>query len=347
MAETGFLPKNKLNDLLKALSKDATVYAPIAEGDTIIFKPFSDESTLCFDRPADSPPKSIIYPQSEVIFSYKYLKKTDDPKKTSVELETCMDYPETIIFGCRPCDAKGFTVFDRVFIESNGPDIYYQDRRKKTVIITISCPSPYAGCFCTSLGDSPAGKEGSDMLITEMENGFFFEPVTEKGKTMLSIPEMEDGSKYIEDAHKKQQQAHDKVKKPFPDITHNKISKKLFNEDEFWHKAVNKCVSCGTCTFLCPTCYCFNFTDEQTLEKGERIRSWDSCMFYHFTLEASGHNPRPTKFLRYRNRVGHKFVFYPEKYDGITACTGCGRCIRYCPVSVDISKIVAQLRNPE
>jgi Fe-S oxidoreductase len=78
---------------------------------------------------------------------------------------------------------------------------------------------------------------------------------------------------------------------------------------------------------------------------GERIRSWDACMFFHFTLEASTHNPRPTRFQRFKNRVGHKFVYYPEKYEGVIACCGCGRCIRYCPVSVDISEIVNNLKD--
>lgn len=83
------------------------------------------------------------------------------------------------------------------------------------------------------------------------------------------------------------------------------------------------------------------------LNNGERIRSWDGCMFPHFTLEGSGHNPRPTKFKRFRNRVGHKFVYYPEKYNGVIACCGCGRCIRYCPVSVDISEVVSYLRGSQ
>ena len=101
-------------------------------------------------------------------------------------------------------------------------------------------------------------------------------------------------------------------------------------------------MSCGACTYLCPTCYCFNMTDEQAVNKGERIRSWDSCMFPHFTLETSGHNPRSKKAQRFKQRVGHKFVYYPEKY-GELACSGCGRCIRFCPISMEIGKVVARL----
>jgi ferredoxin len=347
MAETGFLPKDKINGFLEALGKDSLVYMPVLEGDTIIFRPFSPEKNLCLDRPANSPPKSVIFPQSDVLFSYRYEKETDDPKKVSVKIESHTDYPKAVIFGCRPCDVMGFTVYDRVYIEANGPDTYYKERRDKTAIITLSCPVPSAGCFCTALGGGPANREGSDVLMTGLEKGFFFEPVSEKGKAMLSAPGMEDGARYMQEAQNKQQDAYNAVKKPFPSVSHTELSRKRFDLNEFWQQAVSKCVSCGACTFLCPTCYCFNFTDEQTLESGERIRSWDACMFYHFTLETSGHNPRPTRFERYRNRVGHKFLFYPEKYNGVIACSGCGRCIRYCPVSVDISEIVSQLRSPE
>jgi sulfhydrogenase subunit beta (sulfur reductase) len=99
------------------------------------------------------------------------------------------------------------------------------------------------------------------------------------------------------------------------------------------------------CTYVCPTCYCFTITDETENLRGERLRSWDSCMFYHYTLEASGHNPRPSKLNRYRNRVGHKFSYIPEKYDGLIGCCGCGRCIRSCPVSIDIRQVVGHLKE--
>ena len=108
----------------------------------------------------------------------------------------------------------------------------------------------------------------------------------------------------------------------------------------FWRDQSAKCVSCGACTYLCPTCYCFTITDETTGMSGRRMRSWDACMHFQFTLEASGHNPRPTKAHRLKNRVGHKFSYYPTLHDGLIACCGCGRCVKSCPVSVDIREIV-------
>jgi len=187
--------------------------------------------------------------------------------------------------------------------------------------------------------------------MTDIGEGYLFEPITEKGRQILSLNGaaglIEDGVKFEAEASKRQKDVHDAVKGRFAALSYKDISRQLFDDDRFWEEMVSKCVSCGACTFLCPTCYCFNITDEKTLEKGERLRSWDACMFNHFTLEASGHNPRPTKFKRYKNRIGHKFLWYPEKYQGTIACCGCGRCIRYCPVSVDISEIVSNLRSTE
>jgi sulfhydrogenase subunit beta (sulfur reductase) len=347
MADTGFVQKEKLKDFLNELSKGAIVYAPCLEGDTVIFKPFDAAATLCLDRPANNPPKLAMLPQSETLFSFKYKKDPEDSRKMSVELEANTDFPEAVIFGARPCDAKGFRIYDRVYIDTNTPDPYYKGRREKTMIAALCCASPSPGCFCVAVGGGPAYREDSDVLITGLEKGYFIEPVTEKGKAILSAPQVEDGSPYVEEAHKKQSESHALVNNPFAEDGQHEISRALFDLDEFWERVVSKCLSCGACTYLCPTCYCFNITDEQSLDNGERIRSWDGCMFPHFTLEGSGHNPRPTKFKRFKNRVGHKFIYYPEKYNGAIACCGCGRCIRHCPVSVDISEIVSYLRGSQ
>ena len=116
-----------------------------------------------------------------------------------------------------------------------------------------------------------------------------------------------------------------------------------FSDGPYWRDRVSKCISCGICTYVCPTCYCFTIADEIEDLQGERLRAWDSCMFYQYTLEASGHNPRPSKFERYRNRIGHKFSYFPDQYNGMISCCGCGRCIRSCPVSIDIRRIVGHL----
>lgn len=347
MADKGYLPKEKIKEFVEALGKDAAVYAPSLEGDTIIFRQYTPDKEIALDRPANTPPKGAIYPQCETLLNFEFKKDQATPEKMDIELKTNLDFPKAFVFGGRPCDARGFTVIDRVFINPEASDPYYQKRRENTTIITKCCNGPYAGCFCVGVGGGPASKEGSDVVMTEVDGGYYMEAVTDKGKVVMSLPMVQDGASYEAKAKEANEKATAMVRNPFPADSVDKVSPELFDSADFWDKVIAKCVSCGACTFLCPTCYCFNITDELAIMTGERIRTWDSCMFQHFTLETSGHNPRPIKNKRFRNRVGHKFYYYPEKYENAIACTGCGRCIRYCPVSVDISEIVGYLKDPK
>jgi sulfhydrogenase subunit beta (sulfur reductase) len=274
MADTGFLPKEKLKDFLEALAKDAVVYAPSLEGDTVLFKDYSKDANLCLDRPANLGPKSIIYPQCENLLSFEFKKNDpDDPKKVDIEVKAEVNSPKTVIFGCRPCDAKGFIIYDRVFIDTDTSDPYYKEHRDKTTIISLSCETPFAGCFCAAVGGGPADTAGSDVLMTVVEGGYFFEALTEKGKTALKSSAMADGASYKDKAQKVKSDAVKKLRNPFPKDATEKVSQKLFESDEFWEKTVSKCISCGACTYLCPTCYCFNITDEKTqADKVQKIQ---------------------------------------------------------------------------
>jgi ferredoxin len=339
MKEAGYIAKDAWKSFVDSLTKKYRVFAPVKEGDTITFQPLAGNTTPCLDRPAQGAPKAAIFPQSETLFTFTFKKDPSTPTKMEVELAANTDAADTVILCARPCDAKGATVLDPVYTEI---DPYYRSRREKTTVISLACPNAYPGCFCTSVEGGPADKTGSDVLITELDNGYYVETVTDKGAAALKDANLQDGASHKAEAEKRQAAATASVKKAFDGGKAVKISPELFQSDEFWQEVSNKCLSCGACTYICPTCYCFNITDEQGISAGERVRSWDSCMFPHFTLEASTHNPRPNKFQRLKNRIGHKFSYYREKY-GELACSGCGRCIRHCPVSVEISKIVALL----
>jgi ferredoxin len=341
MREAGFIPKDAWKAYLGSLAKRFSLYVPCKDDEAVIFRPFQQGSEVCLDRPANSAPKGVIFPQSETLFSFNFKKDAENPKKIEVELDGSIPVADAAIIGCRPCDAKGFLTLDPVYMDV---DPYYRERREKTTIITLACPNPYPGCFCTSVDGGPADKSGSDVLMTEVDGGYYLEAVTDKGKAVLDDPAVQDGASHKAEAEGKQKAAYGRVRKAFSGGKNVKISKARFLPDAFWEDVTAKCLSCGACTFLCPTCYCFNITDEQAINKGERIRSWDSCMSPLFTLEASGHNPRSNKAQRFKQRVGHKFVYYPEKY-GELACSGCGRCIRYCPISMEISKVVAKLAD--
>ena len=111
-------------------------------------------------------------------------------------------------------------------------------------------------------------------------------------------------------------------------------------EDPLWEEKAFRCIGCGTCTFLCPTCHCFDIQDESVFDGGSRLKNWDGCQFSLFTLHTSGHNPRDTQPKRYRQRILHKYAIYPEKF-GKVLCTGCGRCVAHCPVNLSLYDVVA------
>jgi sulfhydrogenase subunit beta (sulfur reductase) len=344
MKKSAFLKKGKEGDLIDALGKKASLFVPCLEGDTVIFKSAEPGCTLCFSRPAVSSPKGVIYPQSETLFSFRFRKDPQDQRRTLVDLDDTIEAPDTILFGARPCDARGIAIIDRAFSQDT-PDPYYLARREKTTIVTLTCPEPSTGCFCTRVGSGPADTSDSDVMMTEVEDGYLLEALTAKGETLLESPLLEAGTAYEAQAKEVQRAVHERMVKEAGETDNTPVDSDTFQSQAFWEKAAERCLGCGACTYLCPTCYCFNITDEQAVDRGERIRSWDACMFHHFTLEASGHNPRTAKALRLKNRIGHKFVYYGEKYDGVTACSGCGRCIRGCPVSMEISTIVAALKK--
>jgi sulfhydrogenase subunit beta (sulfur reductase) len=345
MKKSAYLKKGKERDLIDALGTKANLFVPCLEGEAVIFKPAEPGCTLCLSRPAVSPPKGAIYPQSETLFSFTFKKDPEDQRRTLVDLDDKIEAPETIIFGARPCDARGIAVIDRAFSQTDTPDPYYLARREKTTIVTLTCPEPSTGCFCTWVGCGPADTSDSDVMMTEVEDGYLLEALTTKGQAILESPALEDGTAYEARAKEVRKTVHERMVKEAGETDTTPVNPETFHSQAFWEKAAERCLGCGACTYLCPTCYCFNITDEQVVDKGERIRSWDACMFHHFTLEASGHNPRTAKALRLKNRIGHKFVYYGEKYDGITACSGCGRCIRGCPVSMEISTIAAALKK--
>jgi ferredoxin len=175
-----------------------------------------------------------------------------------------------------------------------------------------------------------------------VEGGFLLQAVTEKGAALLSSSRLQSADDAKAEAAKAARAAVTASMGEVPDLSAAPAALlALFDNKEFWQAQSAGCLSCGACTYLCPTCYCFNITDESNGISGVRMRSWDTCMSALFTLEASGHNPRANKAARLRNRVGHKFSYYPDIHGGRFSCSGCGRCIKSCPSSVDIRKIVS------
>lgn len=343
-----FIPQDKLSQSLERLSEKIPVWVPVSQGPDqwgIEFRPFSPGMKPVLDRQSTVPPKRVIFPQTQTLMTFEYVKSPEDPAHSKIKLEEPPEPGPVMIFGARPCDVRGFFTFDRVFSQGPFVDNYYSDWRKKTLFAVLVCREADDACFCSSVGSGPADNEGSDLWITPVEGGYVVEGLNERGSEYLSLLGESAGEAQEAAALKVQEEAAgDHVGRLDPSAAVQGL-KDRFEDMGYWKSMVHQCLGCGVCTYVCPTCYCFTITDEMRHLKGERMRSWDSCMFAGYTQEASGHNPRPSKLERYRNRVGHKFSYFPEKYKGMIACCGCGRCIRSCPVSIDIRKVVENLKE--
>lgn len=346
MSSLRYATPDALLGWLKKLAADYRILAPRQEGPSVVFRPQAPHMLAALTdlpgllRRATASPKEAIMPRSETLVRFTATKDAENPAKLDTVLDAPCDAPPTILFGGRPCDARGFVVLDRPYTQGKYQDPYYMARRAATVIITQACPTAYPACFCNWVGSNPADAEGSDILFTAVEGGFVLEAVSDKGKELLDASGFSKGEDKQGAADAAHAAAVASLPSPFvlEDIPAKVAAR--FTDDAFWTKETAKCLSCGACTYLCPTCQCFTITDEGSPLEGRRLRSWDSCMTPQFTLETSGHNPRADKSKRMRNRISHKFSYYPQSYDGQFSCCGCGRCVVSCPVSLDIRHVV-------
>jgi len=196
------------------------------------------------------------------------------------------------------------------------------------------------------VGGGPFNEDGLDVLLYDLGENFLAKVLTEKGGEFLK--RAEGGSPADDDVLKDADTlAISAVDKTNSGVPTDKLKEKVLNalfDAPFWKDVAFACINCGTCTFLCPTCWCFDIQDEVLGKQGDRIRNWDSCMFPLFTLHGSGHNPRDQKIQRVRQRFMHKLKYYVDKYENGVQCSGCGRCVRHCPVNIDIRQ-VAELMN--
>ncbi|MFQ5950196.1 MAG: 4Fe-4S dicluster domain-containing protein, partial [Nitrospiria bacterium] len=273
--------------------------------------------------------KDFFFPQTEVVSTHKIEKETVNVEGPSLE------FPEMVILMARPCDAASVASMRSVFSWKGEEDGFFLNRQANSTIIGLACLEGDGACFCTSVGLAPDTTEGSDLLLRETENGnYLTEVVTDRGRTFI---------KRFEDLFSEGSETPKPITPP-PLVKGSDIEKILAwlsdvrnYEDALWATHAAKCVGCGGCTYVCPTCHCFDIVDEGSAFEGERRKNWDACQFDHFTQHASGHNPRGLQSERWRNRFMCKFHFYPEKFSA-KGCVGCGRCIRVCYVGLDITE---------
>ena len=323
------LPKKDLDQTLRSWVNQAEVFAPQKREGYAQFLPWEAGNEVLLDEPHNTrfPPKAFFLPQAETLLTY-------NRKLSQLEMPDLQISPR-IIFGIRPCDARAVALLDTVFATAENPDPYWQARREQTILIGMGCNQPATTCFCTSVGSSPFDHAGLDALLTDLGEAYFVETFTERGEALFANLTSADANE-AEQANNVQQQASALLETAFSTDNLKDHLDQIF-DSSLWSEFAQSCLGCGICTFLCPTCFCFDIVDEA--QRDERVRNWDTCMFRVYSLEASGHNPRPSRAERTRQRLMHKFSYWLEHADQF-GCTGCGRCVRYCPVGLDIRAMI-------
>jgi ferredoxin len=329
------ISEQNLHALIDALVAEGTrVVGPKRADAMVLYAPLAGGAELELGELPRRSAKETFFPLCEDILAYE--KAEGKTSVTDVDLATL---PETVLVGARPCDAVAPGILDAVF-SWDYRDEFFLERRRRTTIIGVACTNADDACFCTAVGFAPDSRQGSDLFLSPLERGGYgVEALTEKGTALL-----ERHSRLFSDAD-----AVTVLPLAVPEMEKldlQKIKEWLDNnfESDFWQEIAARCAGCGACAFLCPACHCFDINDEGTEAKGCRRKHWDACGFGKFTNHASGHNPRDLQPGRYRNRIMHKFKYYDDKF-GQTLCTGCGRCIRACPVGIDIAEILAEINR--
>ena len=330
------ISKGTFVELLDDLLERYTVFAPTMRDAGVDVDRIRASSEALLDVPnSKRTPKSVFFPQSEVMFTYDLGQDED--------VEVPDEPGPAVLFGIRPCDARSFTLLDKVFDYPAYRDTYYLQRRDNTTVIGSACLHPQSTCFCTSVGGDPFDVWGMDILTVDLGDRVLVRFITEKGEALLgNDPRLEDAA--AADGDQIEHLAEEARAGIRSEVRTDGVQEKLAGmfEDPFWDELHERCAGCGVCTYLCSTCHCFDIVDEVLESEGKRIRLWDSCMFPLFTLHTTGHNPRLSGKERMRQRVMHKFCYFPENY-GEIACVGCGRCVQYCPVNMDIREVIDDL----
>lgn len=277
--------------------------------------------------------KSAVFPPFEPMIQFRINGRQVDAR------EIAADARPTVLFGLHPCDAASFDTLRAVF-DWDTSDAYFDPKLERLTIIGLSCTHADAYCFCTSVGGSPGGSRGSDLLLTPLDaERFLVEVLTPGGQAVVKLaPELFQPAPPT--ASKDAVLA--KVPKRFDGPAIGGRLAGVFDKVDIWLEQSLRCIGCGACAFVCPTCSCFDIQDERGRDGGIRLRCWDACGFGLFTLHASQHNPRSKQSERWRQRVMHKFAYQPERL-GVLGCVGCGRCSRACPVDMNLGEHVQSL----
>jgi len=333
------MKKENLFDFFKAIKGFGTLWGPVKNGSKFSLEKINDYSQIDLTALRTKIPfKKFLFPPKMSMFSF-------DEKGVKESLD---NIPHQVIFGIHPCDTHALMIMDNFHTQTN-PDPYYIERRKRTAMIQLSC-IPDDKCFCKTTNTDHA-ETGFDLALTELTDFFIVWIGSSLGDDMIrECPEIidehithDDLQEYIN--WRKHRESSFKLDMDFSGMP---SLMELYWDDVLWKELGERCLSCGSCTLVCPTCPCFNVIDEINLRntQGKRIRQWDSCMFREYSMVAGGHNFREARADRLKLRFTHKLQAFVGEF-GKPACVGCGRCIDICPVDIDIRTVAMRLKGEE
>ena len=331
---------SQLDELLKRIAALQKLYLPVdAENGIVSFMQWHEGVVLSNSLNTTRSAKDFFFPQTQSLMDFK-----TDGKNIEI-IDTREEAEDFVIFGVRACDVASFDVLDRVFL-SEPVDTYYKTRREHGTIVSLACSRPDENCFCHAF-NIDAAKPSGDVRISIIEDVVYIESINEKGDRLINaVTDMlteAEACKAVLDENAKQLHAI-MSKLPLSKLKIKDFTTKPLNmfNSEKWEMLSASCLGCGTCTFVCPTCQCYDICDFDTGNGIKRFRCWDSCMYSEFTRMAGG-NPRITQLEKFRQRFMHKLCYFPANNDGVCSCVGCGRCLRKCPVSMNIVKVIKEL----
>lgn len=335
---------NSFSNLLSAcnhLNSQFRTFCPTVEDGVEHYRPVDQmddkqlqqvEAITFQNKPPVGSIKSFLFPDSEVYIKFAR-------KGNKVEVEGLEAMSPQIVLGVKPCDIKSIELIDKVFL-SEPVDTLYQEKRENTLIIATICSETGKNCYCKEFGICPISPSADILMLKDSQNktDIYLKSSSEKGQRLLEqLLEMEGFTASETFPLPKTENLSQR-------LSPEKIQKRMdeYFESDLWENLAMLCMGCGTCTYYCPTCHCYDIRDFTRNEQGVRYRTWDSCMFSNFTNMAGGHNPRPSKKDRIQNRFFHKLNYFVKK-QGDLACVGCGRCGELCPVGISIGTVLKKI----
>lgn len=332
------IAREDLPQLYRRIAEEKELYLPLEIGGQVNFAVWEEGDRVALDvLKTVKSPKDAFFPQSETLYTCKR-----DGKKISIEPQALKEQ-EFVVFGMKACDLQGVEVLDKVFL-AEPVDTFYAARRAHGTIVAMACHEPEETCFCKVFGIDCA-EPAADVAAWMIEDTLYWKPLTEKGEALTQ--KVRELLADAEDAAEKIEEEKENIRRIVEKLPYSHLSLEGWNggatAEKFgsplWEELYKPCLACGTCTFVCPTCQCYDIKDYDTGHGVMRYRCWDSCMYSDFTMMAHGNN-RTSQMQRFRQRFMHKLVYFPANNDGMYSCVGCGRCVEKCPASLNIVKVI-------